>query len=78
MGSSEVASGVMKVFAGSRELFMQHAAEAIRECAILWLVFAVLERAVSGTLTFPWAMSNFLGSVVFWVIGMYIEVKRQR
>jgi len=58
--------------ASTVELLKQHGAEAIRECGILWLVFSVLDQAVSGTLTAPWAIWNFCGSVAFWVFGMYI------
>jgi hypothetical protein len=60
------------------ELFKLHVAEAIRECAILWLVFSVLDQAVTGTLTVPWAMWNFCGSVALWGFGMYIELKRKQ
>lgn len=60
------------------ELFKEHGAEAIRECGILWLVFSVLDQAVSDKLTLPWVIGNFSGSLAVWMIGMYIEVKRKR
>lgn len=53
-------------------------AEALRECGILWLVFSLLDQAVSGRLTVPWTVWNFFGSVAFWMLGMYIELKRKR
>ena len=59
------------------ELLKEHGAEAMRECGILWLVFSVLDQAVSGTLTVPWTMWNLCGSVVFWFVGIYIEAKRK-
>ena len=58
------------------ELFKQHGAEANRECGILWLVFSLLDQAVSGKLTLPWFFGNVCGSVAFWLFGMYIELKR--
>ena len=54
-----------------------HTAEALRECGILWLVFSVLDKAVSSRLTVPWTMWNFSGSVALWLLGMYIETKRK-
>jgi hypothetical protein len=58
------------------ELFKEHGAEAIRECGILWLVFSLLDQAVSGKLTLPWFLGNVCGSIAVWFIGMYIELKR--
>ncbi len=59
-------------------LFKEHAAEAFRECAILWLVFSLLDRTIAGQLTVTWTWWNFSGSIAVWTIGMYIEVKRKR
>ncbi len=66
----------MKLSVRTYELFKQHGAEALRECGILWLVFSILDQAVSGELTLPWFVGNVSGSVAFWVAGMYIELKR--
>lgn len=60
------------------ELLKQHGAEAIRECAILWLVFSLLDQTVSGKFTVPWMVWNFCGSIAFWIVGMYIETRRQQ
>ena len=60
------------------ELFKEHVAEAARECGILWLVFALLDKVVAGTVTLPWTLCNLSGAVAAWTIGMYIEVKRKR
>ena len=60
------------------ELFKQHGAEAARECGILWLVFALLDKVVAGTITLPWTIWNLSGSVAMWAFGMYIEMRRNR
>lgn len=56
-------------------LTWERAAEAARECGILWLVFAVLDKTVDGTITFPWLIANFGIAVVLWCSGMYIEIR---
>ena len=61
-----------------RQLLLEHGAEAVRECGVLWLVFAMLDKVVAGSLTMPWMLWNFSGSVAVWAFGMYIETKRQR
>ena len=60
------------------ELFKEHGAEAIRECGVLWLVFALLDKVVAGRITLPWMVWNFSGSVAVWAFGVYIEMKRKR
>jgi len=77
MGSSEVASEVMRLSARDIELIKQHGAEAFRECAILWFVFAALDKLVANSITVPWLLWNFCGSIVFWILGIYIEAKRR-
>jgi hypothetical protein len=51
----------------------ERAAEAARECGILWLVFSLLDKIVDGTITFPWFFANVCFSVAMWFAGMYIE-----
>jgi hypothetical protein len=67
----------VRVSSRTYELFKAHGAEALRECGILWLVFSLLDQTVSGKLSVPWIAWNFSGSVVFWIVGMYIETKRK-
>jgi hypothetical protein len=56
-------------------LTWERAAEAIRECGILWLVFSILDKIIDGTITFPWLLTNFGISIVLWSYGMYIEIR---
>jgi len=65
------------VKARTAELFKEHLAEGARECGILWLVFSLLDQAISGELTMPWFIGNFCGSIATWLLGMYIELKRK-
>jgi hypothetical protein len=58
--------------------FIERFAEAMREVGILWLTFALLDRLVSGTLTFPWAIGNALGAIAAWAGGLYIELWRAK
>ena len=67
-----------KMKAPTAELFKEHVAEAARECGILWLVFALLDKVVDGTVTLPWTLWNLCGSIATWCFGMYIEIKRKR
>ena len=52
-------------------------AEACREVALLWFVFALLDRLVVGTLTFPWAFTNGGFAIATWFAGLYIEIARK-
>ena len=56
-------------------LSRERIAEAAREVGLLWFVFALLDKIVDGNLTFPWFAGNVCLSVVFWVFGMYIELR---
>ena len=47
----------------------------IREFALLWLVFSILDVLVKDTLTFRWLAGNLAFCMSMWVIGAYIEVK---
>jgi len=38
----------------------------------------MLDKLVSGTITLPWTLWNFFGSIAFWIFGMHIEMKRQQ
>ena len=52
-------------------------AEAAREFAILWVTFSLLDRLVSGTLTYPWAMTNTGIAIAVWCFGVYIEMEKR-
>ena len=66
----------MKWTAEKSSIFWHHGGEALRECGILWLVFALLDRTVQGSVTFPWAISNGAGAIAVWLIGVYIDVRK--
>jgi hypothetical protein len=61
-----------------QRIFEEHAAEAFRECGILWFVFSALDRLVEGRLSVTWIMANFAGAIAAWSFGMYIELKDKR
>lgn len=44
----------------------------MREFALLWLVFSVLDVLVKDTLTFRWLIGNVVFSGVLWALGAYI------
>jgi hypothetical protein len=52
--------------------------EFIREMALLWTVFTVLDRVVTEQLTLQWAVVNGGVGLAGWLIAVYIEVKRIR
>jgi hypothetical protein len=39
----------------------------MREVALLWLVFTVLDMLIQGKITVAWIAANAAGSVVVWV-----------
>jgi len=47
----------------------------IREFALLWLVFSILDVLVKDTLTLRWLSGNLVFCMSMWVIGAYIEAK---
>ena len=50
----------------------------IREFALLWLVFSVLDVLVKDTLTLRWLIGNIVFSSTLWGLGAYIEVKARK
>jgi hypothetical protein len=46
----------------------------MREFALLWLVFAVLDVLVAGKLTWSWALGNLGFTSLVWYLGAYIEM----
>jgi len=53
-------------------------AEALREVGLLWITFALLDRLVSGTLTFPWVIENAAVAIAMWIFGLHIEIGVRR
>jgi ABC-type uncharacterized transport system permease subunit len=63
------------------DLLTHRISEALREMAVLWLVFAMLDKLVANELTASWMMSNCVVCIAGWIAGFYIEmtaVRRQR
>jgi hypothetical protein len=77
VANAEVASGRMKLTERQLARIEERVAEAARELGVLWLTFSLLDRLVAGTFTFLWALSNFSMALVFWTVGLYIEVRRR-
>ncbi|HET8772789.1 MAG TPA: hypothetical protein VFP80_03320 [Thermoanaerobaculia bacterium] len=55
-----------------RTRFRTAAGSDMREFALLWLVFSVLDVLVKDTLTFRWLIGNVVFSGVLWALGAYI------
>jgi len=73
-GNAEVASVRMSLSNEQRIHMKERFAEAARELGVLWFTFALLDRLVVGTLTFPWVVSNGGAAFAVWLLGLYIEV----
>jgi len=58
-----------------KDLFVRHAGELCRECGMLWLVFSLLDRIVSDSFTFRWAISNVAAALLVWIAGTYIDLR---
>ena len=77
IANAEVASVRMKLTAARKEHLTDRVAEAARELAILWVTFSLLDRLVSGTLTYPWVITNTGIAIAVWCIGVYIELEKR-
>lgn len=49
----------------------------VREFALLWLVFALLDSVMADKLTLLWLIGNFAGCATLWTIGAYFEMRRR-
>lgn len=58
--------------------FWERLTEFIREIALLWTVFAILDRVVADRLTVAWAMANLGIGASGWLAGVTIELRRLR
>ena len=68
----------LKLTGPAKGLTSERLAEPMRECGVLWLVFAILDRLLTNELTLPWTLWNVSASVAVWVVGMYIELRVTR
>jgi len=48
----------------------------MREFALLWLVFGILDVLIANRLTTRWFTGNVLFAVAVWAIGAYLEMNR--
>ncbi len=48
----------------------------MREFALLWFLFALLDMMIEDRLTPRWGFWNGAFSVVLWALGSYIEMRR--
>ena len=55
---------------------LERVSELLREGALLWMVFGVLDRVVAERLTAAWLLGNVVCSIAVWVFGVYIELRR--
>jgi hypothetical protein len=51
--------------------------ELFREAGLLWLVFSMLDRLVSETLTLPWSLGNCGAALALWFIGTVLEARQR-
>ena len=65
----------MKWTKAQKDLFVSHAGELCRECGMLWLVFSLLDRIVSDSFTFRWAITNVAAALLVWIAGTYIDLR---
>ncbi len=61
----------------ARETVEQMVGEAFREVGILILVFAILDKLVSGSITGKWTLTAFGISAFFFSAGVYLERRRR-
>jgi hypothetical protein len=60
------------------DLIYHHGGEALRECGILWFVFALLDRIVQGSVTIGWVLANGGGSAAVWMLGVMIALRENK
>jgi hypothetical protein len=49
----------------------------LREAALLWFVFSLLDKLVNERLTKPWMVWNCTLTLVVWLGGTYLEIRRR-
>jgi hypothetical protein len=60
------------------EKLLQLLSEGLREVALLWIVFANLDKVVNGRFEWLFAVKNTLAALIVWLIGARLEVKRKK
>ena len=58
--------------------FATRSSEALREIGVLWLVFAMLDKLVTGGLTGTWIATHCTLALASWAFGLYIEAASER
>jgi hypothetical protein len=48
----------------------------LREFALLWLVFSLLDPLIAGSSSRSWMVTNGLLCIALWIAGSYIELRR--
>ncbi|MEA2465122.1 MAG: hypothetical protein QOJ98_2869 [Acidobacteriota bacterium] len=61
-----------------KHLLAVRVSEALREMAVLWVVFAVLDKLVAEKLTLQWVATHCALALVGWVVALYIEFMSDR
>jgi len=59
-----------------REPVEKMLAEGFREVGVLILVFAILDKLVSGSITWNWTLTALISSSLVFSAGVYIERRR--
>ena len=59
------------------KLLEERVAEGLREAALLWFVFSLLDKLVNERLTKSWMFWNGTLTLAVWLGGTYLEVRRR-
>ena len=59
------------------KLLETRVSEGLREAALLWFVFSLLDMLIKRQLTIPWLFWNSLVSLVVWLAGTYLEIRKR-
>jgi hypothetical protein len=59
-------------------LFAERTSEALREMAVLWIVFALLDKLIADALTAPWLVTHVAVGLAAWSLALYLEMKDER
>src|SRR5207237_7986014 len=51
--------------------------ELAREAGLLWLVFSMLDRLVTATLTVSWSLGNCGAALSLWSVGTLMEARQR-
>jgi hypothetical protein len=55
----------------------ERVAEGLREAALLWFVFSLLDKLINERLTKPWMVWNSTLTLAVWLAGTYLEIRRR-